>query len=317
MKDAFGNITAGRLEVSLDDRHTAKEISELITDFNTMTSELHQLYENLEGQVADRTSDLLEANTELERQRSSLEKLSGKLAKEAQFKSDLLSMVNHELRTPLTSIIALSQASRYVSGAEQADECHAWEEVEKNSNILLEMINNMLDIARSDAGGIIVASEPIDLGDLVAGVKGTMMPLAQKYCVELSTHIASDVPLIMGDYEKMQRVLENLISNAIKFTPDGGKVHLSIELDTKSRDVCLRVSDNGIGIALKDQVRIFDRFVQVDSTSTRKYNGSGLGLAIVKEYSELQGYSVSVLSSIGEGSTFVIRVPAILTIGEE
>ncbi len=310
MQVAFGDMSDGRLSVSLDDSRTAREISHLITDFNTMAADLRGMHESLESQVIDRTIALQEANADLE-------KLSENLAKEARFKSDLLSMVNHELRTPLTSIIALAQTTKNECGDEDKNEYHAWEEIEKNSNILLEMINNMLDIARSDAGEIATASEPIDLGDVVEAVKSTIVPLAQKYRVSFNTAIASDVPLITGDSEKTKRILENLASNAIKFTPDSGNIRLMIERDAKNGDVCLKVTDDGIGIAVEDQARIFDRFIQVDSTSTRKYNGSGLGLAIVKEHSELQGFEVSVQSTLGEGSTFIVRIPQHLTIADE
>ena len=159
------------------------------------------------------------------------------------------------------------------------------------------MINNMLDIARSDAGGMRATCEPMDLGDVAASVKGTMAPLAR-------------------DYEKTTRMLENLASNAIKFTPDGGSIELRVAYDAEARVVTLSMVDDGIGIAPEDQARIFERFVQVDSTSTRKYNGSGLGLALVREYGDMQGFAVSVESELGRGSRFVITIPASAIVGE-
>ena len=306
MKEAFAKMEEGSLSVSLNEEHAAKEIARLIVQFNSMTTELHSVYEHLEDQVQSRTDDLWQANATLERQRDTLENLNEKLAKETRFKSDLLSMVNHELRTPLTSIITFAQISR--ESCEPVDR-HSWEEIEKNSQILLNMINNMLDIARSDAGGIRVTCEPMDLGDIVASVKSTMLPLAQKYLVSFSTRVAPDVPLVMGDYEKTQRMLENLSSNAIKFTPDGGHIELRVAFEKSRKSVILQVIDDGIGIADCDQDRIFERFVQVDSTSTRKYNGSGLGLALVKEYAAIQGFTLSVKSELGQGSTFVIEIP--------
>ena len=319
MKVAFGEMGEGRLGVLLDDRRASKEVASLIARFNDMAAELRAMYEHLEDQVASRTHDLQEANAALERQRDDLEDLSCQLAKEARFKSDLLSMVNHELRTPLTSIITFAQISKEacsVQGDPLRDR-HAWEEIEKNSLILLEMINNMLDIARSDAGSMRATCEPMDLGDVVASVKSTMTPLARKYAVSFGTRIDSDVPLVNGDYEKTQRILENLASNAIKFTPDGGSVRLRVGRDAGTGDVVMRMTDTGIGIADEDKERIFERFFQVDSTSTRKYNGSGLGLALVREYAAIQGFEVSVESTFGKGSTFVVRIPAAATVGEE
>lgn len=225
-------------------------------------------------------------------------------------------MVNHELRTPLTSIITFAQISREACDPANEHDRRSWEEIEKNSRILLNMINNMLDIARSDAGGMRATCEPMDLGDVAASVKGTMAPLARKYEVSFSTKVASDVPLVNGDYEKTTRMLENLASNAIKFTPDGGSIELRVAYDAEARVVTLSMVDDGIGIAPEDQARIFERFVQVDSTSTRKYNGSGLGLALVREYGDMQGFAVSVESELGRGSRFVITIPASAIVGE-
>lgn len=317
MKTAFGEVQGGSLKVTLDDTRTAKEIGRVMRGFNSMASELRAIYSSLEEQVKDRTSDLTRANEALERQRDDLERLNTKLAKETEFKSNLLSMVNHELRTPLTSIITFSQISRESCLDEQADERAKWEEIEKNAQILLRMINDMLDMARSDSGNISASCEPVDLGDVVASVKSTMAPLAKKYQVGFSTSVAPDVPLVMGDYEKIARMLENLGSNAIKFTPDGGSVRLTVECDEDSGSVLLVMSDTGIGIALQDQERIFERFVQVDSTSTRKYNGSGLGLALVREYAQLQGYSVRVQSELGCGSTFTVEIPKEAIVGDD
>ena len=316
MQAAFGELKQGRLGASVSQRFAAKEVRSLIAGFNDMAGELRGMYEHLESQVQERTVDLREANALLERQRDKLEQLNADLAQETQFKSDLLSMVNHELRTPLTSIITFAQISREACDPANEHDRRSWEEIEKNSRILLNMINNMLDIARSDAGGMRATCEPMDLGDVAASVKGTMAPLARKYEVSFSTKVASDVPLVNGDYEKTTRMLENLASNAIKFTPDGGSIELRVAYDAEARVVTLSMVDDGIGIAPEDQARIFERFVQVDSTSTRKYNGSGLGLALVREYGDMQGFAVSVESELGRGSRFVITIPASAIVGE-
>ena len=264
----------------------------------------------LEEQVEARTQDLRRANEELAAQRDSLEALSEKLAKESQVKSDLLSMVNHELRTPLTSIITLAQIALESGGAD-AEERRSWEEVRKSSSVLLGMINDMLDIARSDAGAMAVSMELMDLGDIVASAQGTIGPLAVGARVTLTTTVAPDVPLVSGDYEKMLRILENLGSNAVKFTPAGGTVAIAAVREEATGDVLVTVSDNGIGIASENQERIFERFFQeVDSSATRIYSGSGLGLALVREYAVAQGYTVTVESVLGEGSAFTVRIPA-------
>ena len=317
MHRAFGELREGRLEASLSEQYAAKEVQRLMAGFNDMAGELRDMYEHLELQVEARTIDLSEANALLEHQRDKLEQLNADLAQETQFKSDLLSMVNHELRTPLTSIITFAQISREACDPSNAADRRSWEEIEKNSQILLNMINNMLDIARSDAGSVRATCEPMDLGDVVASVKSTMAPLARKYEVSFRTKVAPNVPLVNGDYEKTTRMLENLASNAIKFTPDGGSIELRVAVDEATHVVTLSMADDGIGIAPEDQERIFERFVQVDSTSTRKYNGSGLGLALVREYGEMQGFAVTVESELGVGSTFVITIPVDAIVGED
>lgn len=308
MKRAFGEVGEGRLRQSMDDAGTAREVSSLIDRFNAMAQELRVTYEDLEDQVAERTRDLRHANEELAAQRDSLEVLTAQLAKEAQVKTDLLSMVNHELRTPLTSIITLAQIA-LDSGNADVEERKSWEEVRKSSSVLLGMINNMLDIARSDAGSMAVNSEIMDLGDIITAAQGTLGPLAINARVTLKTSVSPDVPLVYGDFEKMQRILENLGTNAVKFTAPGGVVALSVSVEAETEDVLVQVSDNGIGIAEENQERIFERFFQVDSSTTRIYGGSGLGLALVREYAVAQGFGISVGSELGEGSTFTVRIP--------
>lgn len=320
MKSAFSAVGSGRSRVSVSREGATKDVGEVIECFNAMAEEVRTVYISLEDQVTDRTLDLQRANEKLERQRDDLTALSARLQKEAQFKSDLLSMVNHELRTPLTAIITLAQTSLETGGQEgngDRGELRSWGEVQKNSHILLEMIDNMLDIARSDAGGMKAMCEVMDIGDIVASVRSTIEPLASRFRVRFETHVESDVPLVNGDFEKTKRILENLLGNAVKFTPDGGSVVLHVVCDPDSGDVLVRVSDDGIGIAACDQERIFDRFVQVDNTSTRKYNGSGLGLALVKEYAAIQGFEVSVESELGRGSVFTVRIPASLAVADD
>ena len=139
--------------------------------------------------------------------------------------------------------------------------------------------------------------ELMDLGDIVASAQSTIGPLAVGARVTLATTVAPDVPLVSGDYEKMMRILENLGSNAVKFTPAGGTVSLSAMREEETGDVLVTVSDNGIGIAKENQERIFDRFFQVDSSTTRIYGGSGLGLALVREYAAAQGYTCLLYTS--------------------
>lgn len=317
VEGAFAKLAGGEMGVKLRVDRVSRETEEIIAGFNVMAGELERMYAGLEEQVRERTQDLDAANRALARQRDELEVLAGRLADESSFKTDLLSMVNHELRTPLTSIITLAQVSKATEGAGDDEERRSWSEVENNGTILLEMINNMLDIARGDAGVATTECEPIDLGDVTSSVRSVMAPIALKYKVAFSTSVAPDVPLVLGDYDKTLRIFENLASNAVKFTADGGNARLDVRLDAATGDVHATVSDTGIGIEPEHLGRIFDKFFQVNSTSTRKYNGNGLGLALVKQYVQAQGFRVEVESEPGKGSSFTIVVPSELTIPGE
>ena len=310
VKEGFNEVRRGEVGAVIEPGGAARELADHIGRFNEMTAELKQSYDGLEEQVALRTRDLQEANEQLAQQKDSLEDLSSQLADEVRYKSDLLSTVNHELRTPLTSIIATSQVSLEVYDPATERERAAWKTVQRNGTVLLGIINNMLDVAKAEAGSISALEDPMDLGDIVHSVIKGMRPLAAASEVGLTSRVGADVPLVMGDFEKTQRICENLVGNAIKFTPDGGCVSLAVRRDGVSGDVLVEVSDSGIGIAPEDQRRIFDRFVQIDSASTRRYPGSGLGLALVKGYADIQGFAISVESEEGAGSTFTVRIPA-------
>lgn len=303
MAESFGKLQEGDLSVSLTEEGKTKEIDDLINRFNGMTEELDSSYSNLEEKIQSRTQDLEKAN-------HTLEELNEKLKQEMGYKSDFLSMVSHELRTPLTSIITFTQIAREAASTSTDEkELQSWREIEKNSHILLGMINNMLDIARSDAGKTSVDLDFLDIGDVVASLKATIVPLAQRVNVKFTAKIDTDVPLVKGDYEKTLRILENLVNNAIKFTQDGGAVQLHVSYDRAEEAVLIKIIDDGIGIAEEDLERIFERFVQVDTGTTRKFSGSGLGLSLVKEYADLQGFDLLVESKLGEGSIFVVRIP--------
>ncbi len=309
MKPAFEAAGEGELRVSVDDRHAAAEISDIIRRFNSMAGELDAMYTHLEEKVVERTIDLREANAALASQRDELESMAAQLAKDAEFKSDVLSVVNHELRTPLASIITYAQLSREACPPDRESDRASWEEIERSGQVLLAMINDMLDAARFETGLVKTVLEPVDLGDVVASVRATADPIARHNRVSFEARIEHDVPLVMADLEKTRRMMENLVSNAVKFTPDDGCVVVSVGRDASTGGVLVAVSDDGIGIAPEDQVRIFEKFVQVDGTSTRRFAGSGLGLPLVREYAMAQGFTVSLTSELGQGSTFEINIP--------
>ena len=287
IKAGVAEVSEGNLGVQLSYSESSQEMSDLTCEFNGMARELADVYANLEDEVADRTAQLQEANAVLERQRCQLEEVNAQLVDENQYKSDFLSMVSHELRTPLTSIVAFADLLNKHIVPSNEKEARALRGIEANSQALMLMINDILEMSRLDAGRVRLNAEVVDVGDIIALVRATVEPLALKESLEFSCHVAPDVPLIRADFDKLVHVLQNLCGNAVKFTPDGGRVSVEASYDQTADAVQFMVADTGIGIAPNDHERIFEKFAQVDSSSTRRYNGTGLGLAIVREYVDM------------------------------
>ncbi len=318
IRQGVTHIQSGDLDTRLDNTTSSREMNTLITEFNNMADELSNLYKTLEAQVEDRTARLARANDVLERQRVQLEQANALLRNDNEYKSNFLAMMSHELRTPLTSILAYAELLNREGDPACEAEAEARREIEANGRVLLLMINDILEMSRLDAGKTQLALETVDLGDVVGAVQSVVQPLARRNGIDFSCDINQDVSLIQGDFEKIRHVLENLCGNAMKFTFEGGSVRMTVEYDAVLRQVVMRVSDTGIGIAKADQERIFERFVQVDSSVSRRYNGTGLGLALAKEYAEMHGGSIAVESELGCGSTFIVRLPAnIVSVGED
>lgn len=302
-------IQRGNLDVRFAYSQSSREMNDLTREFNAMAAELSGIYGSLETQVADRTEQLARANGVLERQRSQLEEVNRRLREDNQYKSDFLAMMSHELRTPLTSIIAFTELLNNESAPASEKEAETRREIEANSHALLLMINDILEMSRLDAGRTEMTVEVIDLGDVCGMVCDVVRPLAQRSAIDFVCDIEPDVPLIRADFEKVRHVVENLCGNAMKFTPEGGKVRLFVDYAPDTEEVLIHVEDSGIGIAKKDHERIFERFVQVDSSVSRKYSGTGLGLALAKEYVEMHGGSIGVKSELGQGSVFTVTLP--------
>jgi len=309
IQSGFGRIRSGEIGVNLAPTESTLEMRTLIHEFNNMAEELSAIYSNLEQQVKDRTGDLESANEVLKQQRKQLEEANRKLSKENEYKADFLAMVSHELRTPLTSIIAFAEMLlRKVQNGEDPDSAIA-QEIEANSKSLLLMINDILEMSRLDAGKRDLSLEAVDVGDLVGFIYSSIVASARDKQISFTRYIEPDVPLIQADFEKLRHALENLVVNAIKFTETGGSVGVHVLYDEVSRTVRIAVSDSGIGIEEKDFDRIFERFVQGDSSVSRNYGGAGLGLTLVKEYVEMHRGTVTVSSTYGSGSTFTIELP--------
>lgn len=189
------------------------------------------------------------------------------LEQDNRMKSDFLAMISHEVRTPLTSILAFSDIWAAQNEPRDAEERKIMGEMRANSQVLLGIVNNMLEMARIEAGKMRVLAEPVDVVDLVNLVKAQMGFLADKKGVSLHVQVEQDVPIVLADSEKVRRICENLVSNAIKFTEAGGSVVIAASYDEEAAVLAVRVSDTGMGIAEDDLPRIFDKFTQSSAAS--------------------------------------------------
>lgn len=309
VENAVEQIEGGNFEVDLASVKGNGEIKDLARKFDFMAAQLRDLYSNLERQVDVRTAQLESANEMLEEQRSQLAKVNEELQAENQYKSDFLAIMSHELRTPLTSIIAFTEIWQSANTARSDDEAAAVREVKENGQLLLQMVNNILEMARVEAGRTELIVEPFDMMDLIGLVERSIGFLAEQRSIELTTVVHPDVPIINADWEKIRRIVENLASNAIKFTRKGGHVRIEVKYDRVSERLAISVSDDGIGIKEEDISSIFERFTQSDKSPYRRYGGSGLGLAVVKELVEMHQGSIEVESAYKKGSTFIVSIP--------
>lgn len=293
---------------------SSAEMRDLALGFDRMVNELAHVYDGLEGQVADRTAALEQANRALERQREDLEDLNKRLVDDNRFKSDFLSIMSHELRTPLAASMAFIGILKERRTPASSEEERLWSEVETNNRLLLALINNILGVARLESGREELRLELVDVGDVVGMLQSTVEPLARQKGLLMAYDIAEDVPLFAADAEKLRRIVENLASNAIKFTPEGGCIEVGARFDREGCRVVFSVRDTGVGIPEDQLDLVFDRFVQVKGETERSRGGSGLGLALVKGLAEMHGGCVSVESRLGVGSTFVVEIPSDLEV---
>ena len=309
LKNAVRVTDGGRFAVDVKDVRGDGEVHELAAYFQTMSAELNALYDNLESQVELRAGQLMVANEELLRQRGQLEAMNERLSEESRYKSDFLAMMSHELRTPLTSVIAFTEILQEQEDDATGERAHILGEIRQNAAILLSRINNILDVARLEAGKSELALQVVDMADVVNSVEAALEPLARTKGVVLSVEVARNVPLITADPDKARRVVENLAGNAVKFTPAGGRIDIEATFDETAGTVRVAVRDDGIGIEPADMAVIFDKFVQGDASASRRYNGSGLGLSLARELMELRGGTVEARSDPGAGSEFTAAFP--------
>ena len=234
-----------------------------------------------------------------------------RLQREAEDQSNFLTIITHELKTPLSSILAFTELWKERSVERRADpeELELVQEVETNGHVLLDMIDNVLDTAKLEAGSLALTQDELDVYDLVGQVSSTMGPLAKRKGVAFSTTVEPGVPVVCADAEVLRRIVVNLVNNALRFTPAGGKVHLKFSYNQGALSIA--VCDTGCGIAAEQLPYVFDRFVSTPGSETTSEGGTGLGLSIVRKFADMMGGEVSVESEVGSGSVFTVRLPLV------
>ena len=222
-------------------------------------------------------------------------------------KSDFLANMSHELRTPLNAIIGFAEILRdELVGPINEDQKECVNDIRMSGQHLLEMINDILDLSKIEAGKMFLQLEKFAIVDAIDEVHAIINALALKKNIELTLTCPKDVT-IEADRVKMKQIFYNLLSNAVKFTPEGGKV--ITQLKVTSTTLQAQVIDTGIGIAEEDQMKLFAPFTQIDTSKSRRYGGTGLGLALTQRLIELHGGEIRVRSEEGKGSTFTFSMP--------
>ncbi len=262
---------------------------------------------------------------DLERTNKALQQANDRLQELDRLKSNFIATVSHELRTPLTSVIGYSEMLLEGMAGEMNQEQRDYVStiLEKGESLLV-LIGQILDLSRIESGNVVIHRQPTSIKDILGLSLSDVVPQAKKRDLKLEATVTPDVDKISVDPDKIRRIVTNLLSNAVKFTPAGGKVTVAVDhtedvpagdtrLDIfqpeRNRFLRIRVTDTGIGIPQDKLGQIFDAFFQVDNSSTREFGGTGLGLAIVKNFVSAHGGRVTVESKVGEGSSFIVKLP--------
>jgi signal transduction histidine kinase len=300
LRDVTEQISRGKTELRAE-IHTNDEFEELAHSFNRMLRHLTQTQ-----------TDLREVNEDLDAKVDELAQLNMRLYEMNRLKSEFLTNMSHELRTPLNSIIGFSDVLQGLDTLSEKQKKYAGN-IQKSGHVLLEMINDILDLAKIDAGKMEVWPSEFQLDAVVRSQVDVVLGLATEKNIDLTVRTASGMPEVFLDQTKVQQILTNLLSNAIKFTPEGGRIQVSTHRTAHGR-LRILVADSGVGIPDEDRDIIFEKFRQStavlgDDGLTREYSGTGLGLSIVKELCKLMGGLITFESQLGHGSTFCVDLP--------
>ena len=281
------------------------KVAKDVTQRKKAEEKLKEYQEHLEELVEERTSELEKEILERKKAEGLIKEQNERLKELDRMKSEFLSTAAHELRTPLTSILGFSEILLKRKLDEERKN-RFLKIINEESMGLSALINDLLDLSRIESGkGFKITKAPIDIGSIIRENVDIFQAQTDKHTFK--TNLSHDLVKIEADKDKINQVMENLISNAVKFSPEGGEITVSIK-ETKD-ELKVNVSDNGIGIPEKDLSHIFEKFYRAENASSEAIGGTGLGLAIVKYILESHGGKISVESKIGKGSIFSFVLP--------
>lgn len=256
-------------------------------------------------------SEAKKAESELRQANEKLAISNHELARATRLKDEFLATISHELRTPLNAILGISEGLQdQVFGAINEKQRLALKTIERSGKHLLELINDILDLSKIEAGQMDLQYTHVAISPLCQSSLAFIKQQALQKRIQIEVNIQPRLPELFVDERRIRQVLINLLDNAVKFTPEGGKITLKVTRETCVQNIiCIAVIDTGIGIDQENLKQLFQPFIQVDSALNRQYNGTGLGLALVKRLVEMHGGKVQVSSEIGIGSCFTVDLP--------
>jgi signal transduction histidine kinase len=282
-----------------------------MNDLDRTPADLAQLRKTVaeqEKEIEALNLELAETNSGVVALYAELEDRAEQLRQAIELKSRFLSYMSHEFRSPLGSITSISRILLdRLDGPLTEEQEKQMQFIRGSAEELTDMVNDLLDLAKIEAGRITISPGWFEMFDLFSALRGMFKPIVDAKAVNLIFEEPSNVQILYTDHKKLSQILRNFISNALKFTPEG-EVRVSAVYHDEL--VTFSVADTGIGIAKEHQAQLFNDFVQVDSPIQRRLRGSGLGLSLSKQFAELLGGSVSIESALGAGSTFSLTVPA-------
>ncbi len=295
------NVAEGNLDIRSSIK-TGDEYEKLANAFNNMLDGLQATQEKLRQankQLDDKIAELSERNIEL--------------FKANKVKGEFLANISHEFRTPLNAILGFAQVLREKPDILKQDKARRYaENIITSGNRLLNMINDLLDLAKTRAGKMELHIEKTSVPQLCKGVVASFSLLTKKKKIKVKLQADDDIPALSTDAGKVQQILYNFLSNAVKFTPQRGRIEIRAEM-ADEKTVRIAVTDTGCGIAEPDREKIFEKFRQADGSITRESTGSGLGLAISKKLASMLAGDIGMKSEPGKGSTFWLDIPVTIT----